>query len=277
MKNLLVNLFAIILVGLTVQAQVSSNNSGETIEDTEHGYSFRAPADLYSEKSSGKCAGVILSNSDQTINIVVKPHHSNSLANFFKNESNLAGQGFIQVGEVRELAQEMKYVRVAKQSNGSNILLDVIFIPFSGQGGAVVMNFTPSESLAEEAMNHSISIVKSLRYSAQAVSQPAAQSGSSPQTSSSSVLASKRLYTESGSSQTEIILCPSGSYSKNSNFFFSGGTSTDFEKGSWSVQNGYLILNSNSGEQTSYQVSVQSNSSVSLNGRTYSMQNYGCR
>ncbi len=277
MKNILVNLFAIILVGLTVQAQVSSDNSGETIEDTEHGYSFTAPADLNSEKSEGKCAGVIFSNSAGTINIVVKPHHSNSLANFFKNESKLSGQGFVQVGEVNELANDMKYVRAAKQMNGSNILLDVIFIPFSAQTGVVVMNFTPSESLADQAMNYSVNIVKSLSYSAPAASQSAGQSGSGAQSSSSSVLASKRLYAESGSSQTEIILCPSGGYSKNSNFFFSGGTSTDFEKGTWNVQNGYLVLNSNSGEQTSYQVSVQSNNSVSLNGRTYSMQNYGCR
>lgn len=280
MKNLLAGLFAIILVGLTVQAQSNSYYGGETIENTEHGYSFTAPANWRAEKSQGNCAGVILTNPSETINIVVKPHHSNSLANFIKNESNLAGKGYQRVGEVRDLANEMKYIRVYKPMNGYNLLVDIIFIPFSNEGGVAVMNITSSESAAEEAMRNSINIINSLNYSTQTSDGQSSQDFSSPsarQNSGSSVLASKRLYAESGSSQVEIILCPSGTYTKNSNFFFSGGTSTDFENGTWGVQNGSLILNSSSGEQTVYQVSNQTGSSIALNGRQYSMQSYGCR
>jgi hypothetical protein len=285
MKNLFVGLLAIILVSLAVQAQVASNNSRETVEDTEHGYSFTAPANWSVEKSEGKCAGVILANPADTINIVVKPHHSNSLANFFKNESNMAGEGFRQVGEVRELANNMKYVRVYKSTKQSDVLLDIIFIPFSSQGGAVVMNFTISERSAEEAMKESIDIVKSMRYSAPQSAeqaQPEAPQQSSSQGGGNSLFASKRFYAESGSSQTEILLCPSGSYRKNSNFFFSGGTSTDFENGSWRVQESggatYLVLVSAKGEQTNYQIGSQSNGYIMLNNRRYSMSNYnGCR
>ena len=147
------------------------------------------------------------------------------------------------------------------------------------------MNFTPTERLAENAMTETVDIVKSFRYSAPTTTEqsqpetpaPPASQGSS----SSSPFASKRLYAESGSSQTEIILCPSGGYKKNSNFFFSGGTSTDFENGSWRVQQSggatNLILVSAKGEQTSYQVGSQSGNNIMLNNRRYSMSNYSCR
>ncbi len=284
MKNLLVSFLAIILVSLAAQAQGSSSEVGETIEDTEHGYSFTAPVNWSVEKSKGKDAGVILANPAGTINIVVKPHHSNSLANFFKNESNLSGQGFQQSGEVKNLANNMKYVRLSKSLDKGNILLDIIYMSFSSQGGAVIMNFTTNDKDAEEAMNQVVDIVKSFQYSAPpstGQSQPEYPSQPATQGSASSIFASKKLYAEGRSSQTQIILCPSGGYTRTDNFFFSGGTSLDEESGTWSVQSSggsdYLVLNSREG-QKSFQVSIQSNSSVTLDGRAYSMSNYsGCR
>lgn len=286
MKTLLAGFLSVVFIGLSVQAQVGAgkNSQGKRIEDADHGYSFTAPANWSAEKSEGKCAGVILANPAETINIVVKPHHSDSLASFFKNESNLAGQGFKQVGDVKELANEMKYVRVSKITNGQNALVDIIFIPFSSQGGATVMNITPTEQLAEEAMKEAVNIVKSFRYSApqSQQNQPRYSSEPSPPTSVNSLFASKRLYAEGNNSQTRIDLCPSGSYSKVSNFFFSGGTSLDEEYGRWSVQSSggvyYLILISGTGEQTNYQINGQTGSSVTLNNRRYSMEYYnGCR
>ena len=280
MQNLLVGFLAIILVNLAVQAQGNSNSYGETFEDSDHGYSFTAPAKWSLEKSEGKCAGVVLANPAETINIVVKPHHSNSLANFVKNESGFAGQGFKQVGDIKELASNMKYVRITKTLNKEEAIVDIIFIPLSNQGGAVVMNFTPTERLSEEAMAYTINIIKSLRYSAPPVTEQSQPESSPPAPSggsSNSFFASKRLYAESGSSQTEILLCPSGSYRKNSNFFFSGGTSTDFENGRWEMQGNTLILVSNSGEQSTYQVGSQSGGYIMLNNRRYSISNYSCR
>ena len=284
MKNLLVGLLAIFLTGLVIQAQVSSPVEGKTVEDSDHGYSFTAPANWSVEKSPGKDAGVILTNQAETIIIVVKPHHSNSLANFFKNESNLPGQGFMQSGEVKELANNMKYVRVVKSTDVANFLLDIIFVPISSEGGVVVINFTPTGSLAEEAMRNAVSIVKSFRFSTPQTSGQSQQnypSPSSTQNSVSSIFTSKKLYAEGRSSQTEIILCPSGRYTRTDNFFYSSGSSTDEESGTWLLQSSgdsyYLVLNSRAGEQKIFQVSVQSQNSVTLDNRKYFMENYGCR
>lgn len=284
MNNLLVCFLAIILMGLAIQAQISSSVEGKTIEDTDHGYSFTAPANWDIEKSSGKDAGVILTNPAETINIVVKPHHSNSLVSFFKDESNLSGQGFKQSGEVKELANNMRYVRLIKSTNEANFLLDIIFVPISSEGGVVLMNFTTTDSLAEEAMRNAVIIVKSFRFSNPQSSAQSEQNYPSPsnkQGSINSIFASKRLYAEGRSSQTEIILCPSGRYTRTDNFFFSSGSSTDEESGTWLLQSSggsyYLILNPQIGDQKRFQVSVQSQSSVTLDNRNYFIENYGCR
>ena len=138
-----------------------------------------------------------------------------------------------------------------------------------------------SEELVKVDRNFwTINIIKSLRYSAPPVTEQSQPESSPPAPSggsSNSFFASKRLYAESGSSQTEILLCPSGSYRKNSNFFFSGGTSTDFENGRWEMQGNTLILVSNSGEQSTYQVGSQSGGYIMLNNRRYSISNYSCR
>jgi hypothetical protein len=275
MKNLLVGFLAIIFIGLSIQAQ-SSSVRGETYADEEHGYSFTAPTNWSAEKSQGECAGIILSNPAETIDIVVKPHHSNSLANFYKDESNFSKQSLKQVSGIKDLADGMKYVRFSKQ----NILLDVIFIPFSSQSGAVVMNFSNDENTAIEAMKHSVNIIKSMRFSASQTGGET-QSGVASPSNSNSFFAGKRLYRETGSSQFEIILCPSGGYQYNYNGFFAGGTSTSEENGRWQIANSggvdYLVLDSNRGERTTFSISQIQGSSVRLNGNIYSVSQYGCR
>jgi hypothetical protein len=78
--------------------------------------------------------------------------------------------------------------------------------------------------------------------------------------------------------RVDIWFCDSGEYAKRTEFNgFSGGggdsfsmAGEDFEQGRWTIEAGVLILKSNNGEQSSYDISQGNDANViRLNGKSY--------
>lgn len=277
---------AIILLSLSILAQVGGSGSGQTnfVSDAASGLSFSVPALWSSAESDG---GYVLMNRAKTASIVVKAHAYNDFESFVEAEIDAQSDQFRQLTKVYDLGNGSRHVRVSKAYNGRNFIIDAFFLAANGKGGAIVLSLATDPATANQVFPAAAEVVKSLKFS-----RPQQQSSPAPQNSAlQASFAGKKLsyyYTGNGYSENRTIwLCASGAYfSKSESISISAlgsGSTSGGDQGTWQVrQSGgttYLILYSQKGGQGQYEISArQASNEIGLNGKRYFVETHNeCR
>lgn len=272
MKNFLLTLTVVITLSLGIFAQANL----ETIKDETSGYSFKIPENWSGEKANG---GVVLVNKAKTANIVVKPHNYKDFDSMIQTEGGIEKDGFTQVGKTSSFAGGAKHFRAYKNANGQAVIVDTIFMVSEYGGGVIVAAISTNEQSAEVGFNGAVEVVKTMSFT---------KPKQSPQSSNlKSLFSGKKLtyfYTGNGYSESrKIWLCSSGAYisrsESSSNSQIGTGATASSSQGTWTIKEAgtsvFLILNSNKGEFSQFEISKrQASNEIGLNGKRFFVENH---
>jgi hypothetical protein len=276
-------IFGVLVIAACFKAHAQGSDSGNAnkITDDEHGYSFRAPDGWRAEKRNGQCAGFKLLDATNEMAMVVKPHHSNSLADFIAHESGWPFQKIKYGSKITDIGQGMQYVRTYLGGKGTDFFMDTIFIPVKDKRGVVIVNLTKNQDAAEKAMKYADAAIRSVEYFVPTLAhlvQPALPAQAASASSSyDRIFAGKKFYFENPRSGTQFVLhfCSSGNYTEIYQGTYSSGTAGDETRGRWGVHEsaGKIYLTKNSrDEQKMFPVTQGSrNGSIKLGGMEYAV------
>lgn len=280
MNRLVLGVLAIAIC-FNVYAQGVGSGGTDKIVDAEHGFSFHAPVGWRVEQINGQCAGFALRDATNTMAIVVKPHHSNSLADFISRESGWSGQKIKYGSKITDLGQGMQYVRAYVEQNGVDVFLDMLFVPMKEKRGVVIVNLTSNQDAAEKAMKYAEAAMTSLEYFAPTLAHRSQLDSPSQSSSKGSqkdqIFAGKKLYFENPRSGAQFVLhfCSNGTYTEIYQGMYSSGTAGDETHGRWGVHesagNIYLTKNSRKEQKTLLVTEGKRNSSIKLDEMEYAV------
>jgi hypothetical protein len=263
-----------LIVALLVLASVSGAQvpAEKRVSDEANGYSIAAPSGWTTNRSDD---AIGLVNPARTIIIAVKPHVYDDFQSVLK-DTELDSTSRV-VGEVQELRNGGKTIRVAKQTPKGVAVID-FFVLFAESGGGVVVMAVTDTANADASFEMGLRVSDSVRFSSR--TQTAA--GSSPW---HSLLAGKHLlYMYSGNGYFEeqhIYLCSNGQFGRTTGT--GGFTPGDVDGGSfagrggrggrWSITGSSLVLKYADGTVGEYLLTKrQAGNEVGMNGKRYFVQ-----
>ncbi len=262
-------------------AQGIDSEATDKITDDEHGYSFRVPDGWRAEKRNGQYAGYTLVDAADEMAIVIKPHHSNNLADFIAKESGWPLKKITYGSKITDIGRGMQYVRTYLGDNGTDYFMDTIFIPAKGKRGMVIVNLTKNQNAAEKAMKYADAVIKSFEYFAPTsahLTQPAMPVQATLTGSSyDRFFAGKKFYFENPRTGTQFVFhfCSSGAYTEIYQGMYSSGTAGNETHGRWGVYESagkiYLTKNSRDEQMTLPVTQGSRNGSIKLGEREYAV------